>query len=85
MIDQFLIQIKYHNKTKSNNDHFGKDSGFFKVYKSFILNNYKYNNVNKIIYNKILSFIYNFNINKKSLVILHVEIFLSVKILYNYK
>lgn len=45
-----LIQIKYHNKTKSNNEHFGKDSGFFKVYKSFILNNDKYNNINEIIY-----------------------------------
>jgi hypothetical protein len=46
-----LIQYKYHSKNKkSNNEGFGKNSGLYKVYKSFICNNDKYTNIKNIIY-----------------------------------
>jgi hypothetical protein len=45
-----LIQVKYHKDTISDNENLGCTSGFYKVYKSFILNYEKYNNVSSIIY-----------------------------------
>lgn len=46
---QFKLNIIKKNKT-SNDECFGESSGLFKVYKSFILDNKKYNNVTSIIY-----------------------------------
>lgn len=50
--NKILIQLKYHNSKNNNNsdENFGKESGFYKVYKSFILNYTKYENIKLIIY-----------------------------------
>jgi hypothetical protein len=48
--NKVLIQVKYHKDTISDNENLGCTSGFYKVYRSFILNYEKYNNVSSIIY-----------------------------------
>jgi len=48
--EKVLIQVKYSKDTVGSAEYMGNTSGFYKVYKSFILNNKKYNNTISIIY-----------------------------------
>lgn len=44
------IQVKYHSLNSKTKENLIVSGNFFKVFKSFIFNNQKYNNVEKIIY-----------------------------------
>jgi|SaaInlStandDraft_7_1057024.scaffolds.fasta_scaffold00346_14 hypothetical protein len=82
--NKYIIQLKYHTLNTTTRESIDTNSGLFKVYKRYMLNNCNYNNTKKIIY-----YIYDEN-NKTSMTQnfkkkLNINIFKKTVLSYNKK